>query len=140
MDGEGKIQRERLEGAAQHLSLYFKIQHRHSDHMITYFLGCFAQFRFFSYLDSSLRIHPYLFLCLIDRFASAYFHIFQNWLYCIWTGDLFKFHLPFSAVLMGNVLMQGDLTLEASHFPPRLCQVNSLIKKWNNIMKTVIVK
>lgn len=73
MDGEGKIQRERLEGAAQHLSLYFKIQHRHSDHMITYFLGCFAQFHFFSYLDSSLRIHPYLFLCLIDRFACAYF-------------------------------------------------------------------
>lgn len=83
-----------------------------------------------------------LYLCsyLTDPSACAYFHIFQKYLYCVWTRDMLNFHLPFSAVLMENVLMQGDLTLEASHFPPWLCQVNSLIKKWNNIMKTVIVK
>lgn len=55
--------------------------------------------------------------------------IFLKYFCYILTGDLFRFHLPLSACLMGNVLMQGYLTLEASHFPLRLRQINSLIKK-----------
>lgn len=59
---------------------------------------------------------------------GAPLYLLWSKLYYVWTEDVLKFHLPLSDVLMGNVLMQADLTLEGSHFPPRFCQVNSLIK------------
>lgn len=47
---------------------------------------------------------------------------------CTHTGEVSTFLLPFSDALMGNVLMHGYVSLEASHFRPWLCQVNTLIK------------
>ena len=49
----------------------------------------------------------------ISIFSKKWFVLY------IRTGNVLSFHLPFSAVLMGNVLMQGDLTPGGFTFPKK---------------------
>lgn len=62
----------------------------------------------------------------LRSFISTF--IFLGSVLCTHTGEVSTFLLPFSDALMGNVLMHGYVSLEASHFRPWLCQVNTLIK------------
>lgn len=62
----------------------------------------------------------------LHSFISVF--IFLGTVLCTYTGEVSTFLLPFSDALMGNVLMHGYVSLEASHFRPWLCQVNTLIK------------
>ena len=58
----------------------------------------------------------------------------------MWPGELLQSHLPFSGVVMGNVLMQGYLAPEGFSFPSQSLSGQQSRKKWNNIMKKVMVK